>query len=67
MELSPTGCEKFILGLLEDDPATIIIDALDECDPARVHELLINLDEIIQKTAGLVKVFVSYRHDYHVS
>ena len=52
-----------ILALLESNPATIIVDALDECDPARRHELLKALDEIIQKSANLVKVFVSSRDD----
>lgn len=52
-----------ILVLLEDNPATIVIDALDECDPARRHELLSALDSIIQESASLVKVFVSSRDD----
>jgi hypothetical protein len=52
-----------ILVLLEDNPATIVIDALDECDPARRHELFSALNLIIQKSASLVKVFVSSRDD----
>jgi hypothetical protein len=51
------------VNLLESNPATIIIDALDECDPARRHELLTGLDNIIQQSASLVKVFVSSRDD----
>lgn len=54
---------ELILNLLENDPAIIIIDALDECDPARRHEILIALDTIIHRSANLVKVFVSSRDD----
>lgn len=40
-----------------------MIDALDECNAKRRHELLQALDNIIQKSASLVKVFVSSRDD----
>ncbi|KAI9654256.1 MAG: hypothetical protein M1829_000950 [Trizodia sp. TS-e1964] len=60
-KLNIGDCVKFILVILEHDPATIIIDALDECNPSRRGELLEALDEIILKSASLVKVFVSSR------
>jgi hypothetical protein len=62
---SPSGleCLYLILELLEDNPAIIIIDALDECDPERRHDLLQALDTIIEYSTGLVKVFVSSRDD----
>jgi len=56
-------CLRLILALLESDPATIIIDALDECDPYQRHKLLDALDRIIQESASLVKMFVSSRDD----
>ena len=62
-KLSLAECEKLIVALLEDNPATIIIDALDECDTKRRHELIKALDNIIQTSASLVKVFVSSRED----
>lgn len=62
-KLTGTECEKLILSLLEQNPATIIIDALDECDPKRRYELFRALDNIIQKSPSLVKVFVSSRED----
>jgi hypothetical protein len=62
-KLSVTECEDMILGLLEKNPATIIIDALDECDSKRRHQLMRSLDNIIQKSASLVKIFVSSRED----
>ncbi|KAH0536068.1 hypothetical protein FGG08_007034 [Glutinoglossum americanum] len=52
-----------ILALLEDNPAIIVIDALDECDPAQRPNLLKALDLIIQESANLTKVFVSSRDD----
>jgi hypothetical protein len=54
---------EVILALLEINPAYIVIDALDECDPDRRHELFEALDTIIQQSASLVKVFVSSRDD----
>ena len=52
-----------ILDLLGSTPATIIVDALDECDPSRRHELLDSFDEIIQKSANVVKILISSRDD----
>ncbi len=52
-----------ILGLLETNPAYIVIDALDERDPNKRYELFEALDTIIQESASLVKVFVSSRDD----
>lgn len=52
-----------ILALLETNPATIVIDALDECDPHQRGELLDALSTIIRDSASLVKVFVSSRDD----
>jgi hypothetical protein len=62
-KLTITGCRDVILSLLESNPATIIIDAFDECNPARRDELRSALHEIIQGSAYVVKVFVSSRDD----
>jgi hypothetical protein len=59
-------CVQLILALLETIRATIIIDALDECDPARRHELLSALDRIREESTSLVKVFVSSRDDQDI-
>ena len=55
-----------ILELLETNPAIIVIDALDECDPARRQDLFLALRKIIQESASLVKVFVSSRDDHDI-
>jgi hypothetical protein len=62
-KLTVEECVELILGLLESNPATIIIDALDECDPARRYELFMAFDGIIAKSTNVVKIFVSSRDD----
>ena len=54
---------ELILQLTNENPATLIIDALDECEPLRRHELLEALDTIVSKSANIVKVLVSSRDD----
>ena len=58
---------SIILALLETNPATIVIDALDECDPARRQGLFVALRKLIQESASLVKVFVSNRDDHDIA
>jgi hypothetical protein len=52
-----------ILELLQDNSAVIIIDALDECDPALRHSLFLALSRLIEKSATPLKVLVSSRDD----
>lgn len=52
-----------IHSITENHPAIIFIDALDECDHTRRHELLEALDAIIHESSSQVKVFVSSRDD----
>ena len=47
-------------------PVTIVIDALDECRSDRRHELLKTLEVLLEKSAQLVKVFVSSRDDIDI-
>jgi hypothetical protein len=53
-----------VLNLLESNPATIVIDGLDECDPAKRQELLDSLETVITDSDNIVKVFVSSRDDH---
>lgn len=56
-----------ILQLAEQYPlTTIVIDALDECDPERRAELLEALEAILQDATSLVKIFVSSRDDQDI-
>jgi hypothetical protein len=66
-KLALEECLELIIQLTELYPSTtIVLDALDECSPNTRHELLQALDDIIQKSAGLVKVFVSSRDDQDI-
>jgi hypothetical protein len=65
-ELTVEDCTRLILELTNDSPATIIIDALDECDNSLRYELLEALDEIVSKSVEVVKVFVSSRDDVDI-
>ena len=42
----------------------ILLDALDECDGEERGEILKGLQEILQQSSSLVKVFVSSRNDH---
>jgi hypothetical protein len=55
-----------IINLLKTNPATIIIDALDECDNERRPELLKALDRIIDESSSIAKVLVSSRDDNNI-
>ncbi|KAH6613404.1 hypothetical protein F5144DRAFT_402964 [Chaetomium tenue] len=54
---------QLILDFLKENPAIIIIDALDECNPTLRHELFEALDEIVAKSENIVKVFLTSRND----
>jgi hypothetical protein len=45
---------------------TIIIDAMDECDPDTRYELLEALEAFLQDSSSLVKIFVSSRNDQDI-
>ncbi|KAL1599674.1 hypothetical protein SLS60_007477 [Paraconiothyrium brasiliense] len=62
-KLSMSETVDLILDLLEDEPATIVIDGLDECDHTLKPDLIAALNTIIRKSANLIKVFVSSRYD----
>ena len=59
--LDITETNQQIIDTVVEMPLTIVIDALDECDPDRRHQLLQALDLLLEKSAHLVKVFVSSR------
>ena len=54
-------CVELILALLGANPATIVTDAVYECDPAERYKLLMTLDEILQELANIARVFASSR------
>jgi hypothetical protein len=57
-------CQDLIVSLLDMNPqTTIIIDALDECDPTKRGRLLKALEILVGSSTKLVKIFVSSRDD----
>ncbi len=65
-KLTVEDCTRLILELIKDYLATIIVDALDKCEENTRHELLEALDDIISKSAEVVKVLVSSRDDIDI-
>jgi hypothetical protein len=56
-----------IMQLVEHYPlTTIVIDALDECDPENRADLLETLEAVLRESASLVKIFVSSRDDQDI-
>lgn len=57
--------KSLIIELLENNPATIIIDALDECISDRRYQLLDVIDEVLgNESIKQVKIVVSSRENY---
>ena len=65
-KLTVQDCTRLIIDLTKNHPATIIVDALDECEESTRHELLEALDDIISNSAEIVKVFVCSRDDIDI-
>jgi hypothetical protein len=61
------GCRKLsleesvqlVLSLTDENPATFVINALDECDPSRRYELINSLEEILHRSANVIRIFVT--------
>lgn len=66
VKLSIEDAIAMILAVLDDSPATIVIDAIDEADATRRHELLDGLESIIQQASNVVKIFVSSRDEVDI-
>ena len=65
-ELQAADCLKLILDTTAANPATIVIDAVDEIQPSSRHVLLSALTKIVQDSLSVVKVFVTSRDDSNV-
>jgi hypothetical protein len=65
--LQPEESCRLIMQLTDLYPqTTIIIDAMDECDPTTRLDLLQALEDLLQQSSCLVKVFVSSRDDQDI-
>lgn len=62
-QLNLGEAQALILKLLEKDPATIILDGLDECDEGRRFDLLSMFHCLIQQSASVIKLLIASRDD----
>jgi hypothetical protein len=66
-KLSLDETRDLIIRLVDEYPlATIVLDALDECDPGRRADLLDVLEHVLQDASSLVKIFISSRTDQDI-
>lgn len=66
-KISLTESKDLIIELVEQRlSTTIVLDALDECDPENLPEMLKALQDILQRSSSLVKIFVSSRDDQDI-
>ncbi|KAL2010914.1 hypothetical protein VTN00DRAFT_3632 [Thermoascus crustaceus] len=61
--LKTSQCADLMLGILGSNPATILLDGVDEIEETRRHELLDAFKHIKDKSASIVKIFLSSRED----
>ncbi|KAK7418265.1 hypothetical protein QQX98_004050 [Neonectria punicea] len=62
-KLDVGGATDLILSTLSANPATIVIDALDELRPEKRHQIFECLDKIVKESSNVVKVFLTSRND----
>ncbi len=66
-KLTCEECVELILSISVEDPVILVLDALDECEPSRRHDLMNALEKLIHESASLFKVFVSSRDDTDIT
>lgn len=66
LRLQAADCVRLILDTTAANPATIVIDAVDEVQRSSRHVLLSALTQIVQQSLGIVKVFVTSRSDTNI-
>ena len=59
-------CIRLILNLTSSNPATIVIDALDEVQRECRHELVIALQRIARESESVIKIFITSRDDSNI-
>ncbi|KAJ5153860.1 uncharacterized protein N7500_009299 [Penicillium coprophilum] len=61
-----TQAAELILSILSSNPATIVVDGVDEIEEHRRHELLDQLIRVRDESASVVKIFISSRDNVNV-
>lgn len=65
-KLEAEECVRLILRMTAANPATIILDAVDEVQSASRHVLISALNQVVRESLSVVKVFLSSRDDSNV-
>lgn len=66
VRLKAADCVRLILDTTAANPATIVLDAVDEIQSSSRHVLLSALTQIVQDSLSVVKVFVTSRDDTNI-
>jgi len=64
--LQANECVRLILDTTAANPATIVLDAVDEIESSSRHILLVALTQIAQDSLDIVKVFVTSKDDSNI-
>ncbi len=64
--LRVSECVRLMLDALGANPAVLVVDAVDEVQEDRRHELLDGLCQLTRESAGVVKVFVTSRNNNNI-
>lgn len=65
--LSVEECVELIVEIMETNPATIVVDAIDELTPSDQVELTKALQHIITRSRDVVKIFATSRDCFQIS
>lgn len=65
-KLRVAQCVQMILEITGTDPAVLVIDAIDEVQETRRHELIDALVRIASESTSVVKIFVTSRSDINI-
>ncbi|OJJ30091.1 hypothetical protein ASPWEDRAFT_120837 [Aspergillus wentii DTO 134E9] len=63
-KLCISECVRLILDITLSYPVTIIIDAMDEVQETRWHELVTALDRIVKESTNVAKILISSRDHF---
>ena len=55
-----------LLAILDNNPAIIIVDGLDECGREMRDQLLSAFENIVQNSTNIVKIFISSRYELDI-
>lgn len=61
-QLRVSDCNRVLLDIMWASPAVIVIDAIDEVQETRMHELMNSLNYIVAEASSVVKICITSRH-----